>query len=139
VLQTGLIKDLSKFYIQEVLNNKNVKLIDTIFGQDYVFHETNGKDSYHMKTKTLAPYLLYLFKAFPDLYYTIDNIIAEGNKVALSYTVTGTHRGEFFGVPASGNKVAYKEIVIYRVEKGKIIEGWGVADVFGLQQQLIKK
>ncbi|HVE61810.1 MAG TPA: hypothetical protein VNA26_08320, partial [Chitinophagaceae bacterium] len=61
ITQTGRIKELSRLYIDQVLNNKNIKLLDTIFAEKYVFHEMNGTKSSHMKNKTLAPYLLYLF------------------------------------------------------------------------------
>ena len=83
--------------------------------------------------------MISLFNAFPDLHYTIDHLIAEGDKVAVSCTARGTHKGEFLGVPASGNQVMYKEIFIYRISNGMLAEGWVVVDVAGLNEQIIRK
>jgi predicted ester cyclase len=73
---------------------------------------------------------------FPDLYVTIDDTIAEGNKVGIWYTVEGTHRGDFDGIPATGNHVKWSGFDLFTVEHGKISEGRFVSDYFGLMTQL---
>lgn len=77
--------------------------------------------------------------AMPDLTFTsdMDLIVAEGDKVVVRGTVSGTHTGaDFFGVPASGKRLAWSGIDISRVVDGKIVERWLNADILGLMQQL---
>lgn len=75
-------------------------------------------------------------EAFPDLAMTADDMIAEGDKVFVRATVSGTHRGEFFGVPASGNEITSPIADFFRIREGRIVEHWGVADMGALMKQL---
>jgi steroid delta-isomerase-like uncharacterized protein len=74
--------------------------------------------------------------AFPDLHVEIDDLIAEGDKVVARNTVTGTHRGDFMGLPATGRTVRYDEIFIVRLTEGRIVETWGVVDMAALMRQV---
>jgi steroid delta-isomerase-like uncharacterized protein len=74
--------------------------------------------------------------AFPDFVFTPTDEIAEGQKVVVRWTFTGTHRGEFMGVPASGRVVTLTGIDILEVSNGRIIEGWVEANVIGLLRQV---
>ena len=76
------------------------------------------------------------FSAFPDLHSTIDQLIAEGDIVAGRMTTTGTHRGEFMGIPPTGKRVTFSEIHIVRIADGKAVEHWGNSDDLGMMQQL---
>ncbi|MCD6024781.1 MAG: hypothetical protein K0Q91_1697 [Fibrobacteria bacterium] len=73
-------------------------------------------------------------RAFPDLHAKLEDLLAEGDKVAGRFTVTGTHRGEFMGRAGTGNPVTYEEVVILRFENGRIVEHWAVADALALMQ-----
>ena len=77
-----------------------------------------------------------LLRVFPDLHLTVEDLIAEGDKVVCRNSVTGTHQGEYLGVPPTGKPVAYDEIFIFRFAEARIAETWGVVDVFSLMQQL---
>jgi steroid delta-isomerase-like uncharacterized protein len=77
-----------------------------------------------------------LHRAFPDLHITVEDMIAEGDKVVGRNSVTGTHQGEYMGLAPSGKSVAYDEIFIFRFAGGRIAETWGVVDVFAQIQQL---
>lgn len=77
-----------------------------------------------------------LDRAFPDLHITIEDLIAEGDKVVARDTVTGTHQGEYMGLPPTGKSVAYSEIFICRFASGRIAETWGVVDVLSQMRQL---
>jgi steroid delta-isomerase-like uncharacterized protein len=77
-----------------------------------------------------------LLRAFPDIHVTVEDVIAEGDKVVFRQTVTGTHRGEYRGLPPTGKSVAYNEIFIVRFAGGRIAEIWGVVDVFSQLRQL---
>jgi predicted ester cyclase len=76
------------------------------------------------------------FDAFPDGHMTIDDLVVEGDKVVARYTLTGTHKGEFMGIPATNKKVTGWVIEIDRVAGGKCVEGWSRMDTLGLMQQL---
>jgi predicted ester cyclase len=77
-----------------------------------------------------------LYRAFPDLHITVEDVIAEGDKLVERDTVTGTHQGEYMGLPPTGKSVAYSEIFIMRFVNGRIAEMWGVVDIFSLMKQL---
>jgi steroid delta-isomerase-like uncharacterized protein len=77
-----------------------------------------------------------LYRAFPDLHITLEDMIEEGDKVAVKDLVTGTHLGEFNGLPPTGKSVSYREIFIVRFANGRIAEAWGVVDIFAQMKQL---
>jgi steroid delta-isomerase-like uncharacterized protein len=74
--------------------------------------------------------------AFPDAHWTVEDLIAEGDKVVSRFTWRATHQGEFMGVPATGKVVTNTAIIISRVAGGKVVEDWEQADMLGLFQQL---
>ncbi len=74
--------------------------------------------------------------AFPDLHFTVEDMIAEGDKVASRYTARGTHRGELMGLPPTGRGVTEVGIMISRLAEGKLVEDWHSPDNLGLIQQL---
>jgi steroid delta-isomerase-like uncharacterized protein len=84
------------------------------------------------KREFLAPFN----KAFPDLTRNIVDIVAEGDKVAVSINVTGTYKGEFQGIPATGKEVSFTAMDILTIIDGKITEEWATADMMGLMQQI---
>jgi steroid delta-isomerase-like uncharacterized protein len=77
-----------------------------------------------------------LHRAFPDLRVTVEDAIAEGDKVVSRNSVTGTHQGEYMGIPPTGKSVTYNEIFIARFVDGRIAETWGVVDVLSQMRQL---
>ena len=77
-----------------------------------------------------------LHHAFPDLRVSVEDVIAEGDKVVSRNSVTGTHRGEYMGIPPTGRSVTYDEIFIVRFANGRIAETWGVVDVLSQMRQL---
>jgi steroid delta-isomerase-like uncharacterized protein len=77
-----------------------------------------------------------LHRAFPDLHVTVEDLIAEGDKVVGRNTVTGTHQGEYMGRPPTGKSLTYNEIFIFRFASGRIAETWGVVDILSQMRQL---
>ena len=77
-----------------------------------------------------------LHRAFPDLRVAVEDLIAEGDKVVARDVVTGTHRGEYMGLPPTGKSITYNEIFICRFAGGRIAETWGVVDVLSQLRQL---
>jgi predicted ester cyclase len=76
------------------------------------------------------------YDAFPDMHYTIDDMVAEGDKVAARVTMTGTHKGEIMGIPPTNKKVTVSLIFIDRFAGGKIVEDNGIFDALDLMRQL---
>ena len=81
-------------------------------------------------------YFSGLRKAFPDLNITAEKLVAGDENVAIAYTITGTHQGEFEGIPPTGRKISARGVQIARFENGKLIERWGSSDQLGILQQL---
>ncbi|MFI5719875.1 ester cyclase [Nocardia sp. NPDC051750] len=77
-----------------------------------------------------------LLRVFPDIQVRLEDVIAEGDKVAGRSVVTGTHRAEFMGIAPTGKRVEYNEMFIFRFTEGRVAEMWGVVDIFSLIRQL---
>lgn len=77
-----------------------------------------------------------LHEAFPDLHISVEDLIAEGDKVVARERITGTHHGSYLGHPATGKQVDYNEITVSRFESGRIVEAWSVVDAISLMRQL---
>jgi predicted ester cyclase len=77
-----------------------------------------------------------LLRAYPDLHVSVEDLIAEGDKLVSRNTVTGTNLGEYMGRPATGRSVTYDEIFIFRFHNGRVVETWGVVDVLAQMRQL---
>ncbi len=77
-----------------------------------------------------------LLRAFPDLHLTVEDLIGEEDKVVARIVVTGTHLGEYMGMEPTGKSIAYDEIFIFRFANGRVLETWGVVDVFSQMRQL---
>jgi len=75
-------------------------------------------------------------RSFPDWNEQVDDIIAEGDKVVIRFTSTGTQKGEFAGIAPTSKKVTIREVAIFRLADGKITEQWGMPDLHGLLEQL---
>ena len=80
--------------------------------------------------------MLLLFAAFPDWHTTIEDLIAEGDKVVVRMMQRGTHQGTFFGLAATGKQVTVAGIAIFRLRNGQIVEEWLITDQLGAMQQL---
>ncbi|GAA3263326.1 ester cyclase [Nonomuraea helvata] len=77
-----------------------------------------------------------LLRAFPDIHVTVEDLLAEGDKIVVRQTVTGTNSGEYRGMPATGRSVTYNEIFIVCFADGQITDLWGVVDVYSQLRQL---
>jgi steroid delta-isomerase-like uncharacterized protein len=108
-------------------------VIDEIYAPDFVAH-SGGVDIRGINKVKQS--MKEEFSAFPDLHYTIDDMVVEGDKVAARYTMTGTHKGEYMGIPATNKKVTVRAIAIDRIVGGKFVEEWGMYDTLSFMQQL---
>lgn len=126
-------KKLVRRLIEEVWNRGNFAVADELVASDYVGHtqpdETYGPEGYKQFFATLR-------EAFPDLQFTVEDQIAEGDRVVTRWTARGTHQGEFQGIPPTGKQASVTGITVKRLANGKLVEGWTNADMLGLLQQL---
>ena len=81
-------------------------------------------------------FMFGLLTAFPDSNFIVDDVVAEGDKVAVRHRLQGTHQAELQGIPATGRQVEIGGIVIFRIENGMVAEAWLNADIMGMMQQL---
>ena len=127
-------KELVRRYVEEVFNRRNLAAIDEFVAADEIDHTLPpGMPPNATGTKRAIEVFL---KAFPDLHVTIDDIVVEGDKVAVRFTSRGTQRGAFAGIPPTGRPVAIQSYQIGRVANGKFVEVWGVDDQIGMLRQL---
>jgi steroid delta-isomerase-like uncharacterized protein len=113
------------------LNKQNLAIIDEGNAADFVCH-VPGIDS----REGLKQLFTSNFAAFPDQQNTIEDLIADGDKVVVRYTVRGTHQGEFLGIPPTGKQFTFTEIDIHRIVNGKIQETWSESSIHEALQQL---
>jgi predicted ester cyclase len=86
--------------------------------------------------KAFKELMVTYLESFPDMYSRVDELIAEGDDVLVSGTVSGTHEGDFFGIPASGRKVSWTGCAIYRFRGDQVIARWQELDALGLMAQI---
>jgi predicted ester cyclase len=108
-------------------------ITEKLCATDFVLHGT-GADIRGLKD--FKQHDAELFDAFPDIHFTIDDIVVEGDEVAMRYTMTGTHKGAFMGTPPTDKKVRAWAIEIDRILGGKFVEGWVRLDTLDYMQQL---
>jgi C-1 hydroxylase len=113
----------------EAYNNRRLDLIDDFVASDYVDHTNNvGRDG-------LKQLINMGINAFPDWNEVIEDIIGEGDKVWVRLAYTGTHKGQFMGLPPTGKKITSKAVDIYRIVDGKLAEYWNVTDNLSILRQ----
>jgi steroid delta-isomerase-like uncharacterized protein len=134
-MSTEQNKTLVRHFIEEFLNQGNVDLAKEIVAPDFIENEQlppgmpQGREGVEMITTMLHTGL-------PDFSATIEDIIAEDDRVMVRMTWSGTQTGEFMGLPPSGKAMSVAIIDIFRLAEGTIVEHWGVMDMMGMMQQL---
>ena len=119
---------------EELLNEGNLAVAEELVAPDFVNHEAPpGRNRGPESMRGLATMLR---TAFPDLHFTIEELVAEGDTVAGRLTMSGTHQGPLMGMPPTGRSVQQDHMHFVRFRDGKAIEHWGVRDDLGMMQQL---
>jgi steroid delta-isomerase-like uncharacterized protein len=119
----------------ELWEKGDLDALEEVLAPDSVDHDPynpHGQEGLEGGKKTIAMYRA----AFPDTSFTIDDQVADGDKVVTRWTATGTHEGELMGVPPTGTKSSVTGITIDRIENGKIVEGWTSWDTLGLMRNI---
>jgi steroid delta-isomerase-like uncharacterized protein len=127
-------KALAQRWFTEVMNQGKEDAIDEITAPNFVDHDplpgtSPDRDGLHDFVKQVR-------SAFPDVEAEIDDIIVEGDRIAVRSTVRGTHEGDFMGIAATGKKVEFANYDFVRIENDQAVEHWGTIDSAALMEQL---
>ncbi len=127
-------KAIIRRIIEEAFNKGNLAVVDDLMATNHVYHEpsgqeVNGPEGFKQMITTYRT-------AFPDLHLTIDDMVAEGDKVAFRFIFRGTHKGDLMGIAPTGKQVTLTVTVISRFVGGKEVEAWENADSLGMMQQM---
>jgi len=119
---------------KEMWNTGDLKIVDEIYAQDFVNHypfDPSVRD-----LESFKKFVVECRKGMPDLNVAIEDMIAEGDRLACRWVCSGTHEVDFFGIPATGKDATWTGVTIYRFDSGKIVEAWWCEDALGMLQQL---
>jgi predicted ester cyclase len=113
-------------------------VVNEVLDGDFVCYDPNSEAGEVRGAATIKQEIEWFRNAVPDLTYTVEDQVAEGDEVVSRYTATGTHRGEFFGVAPTGNRIEMSGIQIDRFdeESGKMVEEWPEYDLLGAMRQM---
>jgi len=125
---------LVKRLYSEVINQQNLDVMDDLVADDFVEHETTPGDA--QGKQGVKEYFAMMFKAFPDLQFKVNDMVSDGDKVWAYITITGTQKGPFMDMQATGKTFQTDAFDIIRIKNGKIAEHWGVTDSGKMMQQL---
>jgi len=120
-------------HVEQFWNGKQLDSADALFAPDATAPSAPDLPPGAAGVKAIAG---MIHSAFPDYRMEIDKIVANEDKVAIRSIQTGTHQGDFMGVPASGKQATWTEMSVVRFENGKIVESWWETDMLGLMQQI---
>jgi steroid delta-isomerase-like uncharacterized protein len=118
--------------IDEFWNKQNFDVADQMFAPDAVY-QTDGVTQSYAEVKAA---FMQTRHAFPDMQVSIDDLLAEGDKVALRWTARGTHKNEFIGIAPTNRQVTMTGLTIYRFSDGRIVQAWNNSDSLGMLRQL---
>jgi steroid delta-isomerase-like uncharacterized protein len=128
------MKAFIKRHDEDVINNQDLSILEKDISPNYVDH--SALPGFSPGPAGAKAMLSMIHGAFPDLRATIEDSIAEGDKVVVRKSWNGTHEGEFMGIPPTGKRVSFEGIVIWRIEGGQIAERWAAIDRLSLMEQL---
>jgi steroid delta-isomerase-like uncharacterized protein len=127
-------KALAQRWFTEVMNEGNLEVIDELCSQDFVDH--NPLPGTSPDFAGLKDFVTQVRSAFPDIETTAEDILVEGDRLAVRSTIRGTHKGDFMGIPASGKKVEVSNYDFVRFENDQAAEHWGTIDSAALMEQI---
>jgi steroid delta-isomerase-like uncharacterized protein len=125
-------KALVRRVIEEGWNKHNLALLDELYADCVYYNPATGE----IKGEALKQFLASMLAAFPDIRFTIEDLVAEGDKVVTRWSCTVTHQGEFMGLAPTGKQFTKSGIVISRIVEGKVVEERVEFDTLGFFQQL---
>jgi steroid delta-isomerase-like uncharacterized protein len=133
-MSTVATKVTARGYIERALNEQRIDLFEEYIDENIIQHPVGRPTT--VGRERMKAGVGMLFKAFPDFHLTIDDEIAEGDKVVVRYSFHGTHQGELAGIPGTGKEITLAGVAIYQVDNGKVVEFWNFPDELTLMRQL---
>lgn len=127
-------KEIYRHVLNELYNHANLEVIDEHLSPDFVYHVSMPGIS--PDREGAKQFVRGITSAFSDIRYTVEDLVAEGDKVVARWSSRGVHTGELIGVPATGKEVTTTGISMARIVDGKIKEVWSEFDALGMLQQL---
>jgi steroid delta-isomerase-like uncharacterized protein len=129
-------KTIGRRWFEEVWNQRSTEAIDRRMAADCVVHglEQSGRDL--NGPAEFKPFHQAFLNAFGDLHITVDDVIEEGDRIAIRWTATGRHTGDGLGFPATNKQMHVSGVTIARIRDGKLVEGWNNFDALTMLQQL---
>ncbi|WP_300600898.1 ester cyclase [Niabella sp.] len=131
-------KKAIQLYFSEVINKHDLSKLKPAVAVGYVWHAPDGGPAHRAADSAHFKMLQFVFSAIPDIQYSIDNMIEEGDLVAVNTWVTGTANKEFFGFPPGKKTITFRQMFFFRLKNQKIAEEWEVLDMGGIRDQLSK-
>lgn len=119
----------------EFINSASETLAEELISHDAIFYVPGNPEPMRGPTGYLT-IIAMMRGGFPDIQWTLEEMVAEGDKVAARFIMRGTHQGEFFGVSPSGKKIVVQAMNLYRISGGKFVEEYGQPDMLSLLQQI---
>ena len=119
-------KAIARRIIEDFINKGDLNVADQLFAEDFINH--NPARGTTPDREGMKQFINYMLAAFPNQILTIDDLIAEGDKVVLRMTGRGTHTGELLGIPATGKQIEVPGISILRIADGKMVDRWNISD-----------
>ncbi len=131
-------KEKARRLLEEGFGQGNLNVVDEVLDPDFVCYDPNSEAGEVRGAETFKGEIEYFRQAVPDLTYTVEDQVAEGDEVVTRWKASGTHQGEFFGVPGSGKRIEMSGIQIDRFdgESGKMVEEWPEYDLLGAMRQM---
>jgi steroid delta-isomerase-like uncharacterized protein len=137
--QTKRNKEIVQRFVKEVWNEGKLDVADEVLAANYIEHPSTPNDAKPAEPHgpdVMKRFVQMFRSAFPDMIFTIEHMVAEGDKVAVHLVGRGTHEGELHGLPPTGKRVAIGGAAIHRIEDNKIVETYQVVDRLSLREQL---
>ena len=128
-------KALVRRLYEEVWNKRKLELINEIISPSHALQAPNVAGS-AVGPEAYKRQVLRFLEGYPDLHWTIEDTIAEEDKVVACWTISGTQKGEYLGIPATNKKVSVDGITIHHIANGKIMDSYSNWDALGMMQQL---
>lgn len=128
-------KTIIRRLYEQVWNHRKLEVVDELISASHALSDPVASGS-QVGPESYKRRVVEMITALPDLCFTVEDLIVEGEKVVACWTISGTHKSEYMKVPATGRKISIEGITIHHLKKGKILDSHARWDVLGLMRQL---
>jgi steroid delta-isomerase-like uncharacterized protein len=129
-------KSIVRRLYEEVWNERKMEVLKELISPSHALHEPTNTSGSKIGPEAYKRTINQFLTAFPDLRFAIEDTVSENDKVVACWTISGTHKGEYLGIPATDQKISIEGITVHHVAGGKIMDSFANWDALGLMQQL---